>query len=673
MTDPKPERRCRRPTVSCTLCRKRKIRCNRETPCSNCMRASSTSKESTATNDHTSTEPHSSDASTPTTQSSASYVESIKSRIIQLEREQGKAIPTSIQSSPSTPNSSIETTTSQLGGIFHTRSFGQSHWINVVTSHYPELIKRIEPCFRDERSKIVLGIQRSKSLAKIIKARRAPSWPTISTAELPPKDVTDELIECYLRTSETIYHILHIPSFRRDYDAHWMSAAQSNTAFLVQLKRVLAIGAATYDEQFTLRAWLSQPNIKQQLGIQALQTSLTLPRSGKRGLYMGMHKDPARLPKMTTSAAEMRRKLWNTIIETTLQSSLTSGRPPFISVNDFDASPPGNFDEDQLATEDPLPKPEDHFTQASIAIALRKTFPLRLAVAKFLNDIGSHGTYEETLRLDGELRTSYKALCRTLQVWRSGTRSSPSQFELNLLDFLMHRYISALHIPFFVPALHEALYAWSRKVVIEPSLKIWYTLYPSASIMAAQSRSGIDSSDRDDLARLTVTGSVFYKTVAIQATILIAMELRAQLQEQESLSPLPLRPDLLSILEGTKDWCLRCIEVGETSIKDYLLTCVVAAQIDGLMQGLAEDDLTKLLIKAAEDAEDTCLPILEEMAARHQVEGEVGELHQMTSNTLPGNAGDWDFLMSDVPLNQGNADPMTWMFNDVLTQEPLLW
>lgn len=33
------ERRRRRPAVSCILCRRRKIKCNRETPCNNCVKA----------------------------------------------------------------------------------------------------------------------------------------------------------------------------------------------------------------------------------------------------------------------------------------------------------------------------------------------------------------------------------------------------------------------------------------------------------------------------------------------------------------------------------------------------------------------------------------------------------------------------------------------------------
>jgi hypothetical protein len=73
---------------------------------------------------------------------------------------------------------------------------------------------------------------------------------------------------------------------------------------------------------------------------------------------------------------------------------------------------------------------------------------------------------------------------------------------------------------------------------------------------------------------------------------------------------------------------------GETNIKGYLLICVVASQIEGLMRGLGKDEYPKLLVKAAEDAEEKCLPILEEIATRGQGEGNLDRL-LMSFNAQP--------------------------------------
>jgi hypothetical protein len=176
---------------SCSLCRRRKIRCNRERPCSNCLRsrseacvyenpnlpilphppqrpsdlsypiqagvsvsttldrASSTSGSTLPSLVNTSivTSPTSS-LSQPSTEDADSL--RLKLRVRQLEYQLSKANIIPIPSRASTPNSTItETTNSRLGGTFHvhcestpsdqpqviarslthkTRLLGQSHW-----------------------------------------------------------------------------------------------------------------------------------------------------------------------------------------------------------------------------------------------------------------------------------------------------------------------------------------------------------------------------------------------------------------------------------------------------------------------------------------------------------------------------------------------------------------
>ena len=398
---------------------------------------------------------------------------------------------------------------------------------------------------------------------------------------------------------------------------------------------------------YEAQMWLSGPDLKSYLSIQSLQTNILLLIAReiagvgegtiwisvgslfRTAVFMGLHRDPIRLPKRSTLITEMRRRLWNTILETTLHSSMTCGGPVLVSLSEFDTEPPGNFDDEQLGLEDPVPEPIENHTQASIAIALRKTFPIRLAIAKFLNDLGSHGTYEETLRLDAELRTAYKVLCQTLQ--RRSSNIQPGS-EARLVDFIMHRYFSALHTPCFHLALHETAYAFSRKVVVETSVKIWHAALPTSS----------------DLARLATCGQGSFRTTVLQASFLIAMELEAQLREEAGLGPVTLRPDLLTVLDDAKVWSLRCIEIGETNIKGYLLIRLVVAQIECLLRGIENGKPSQLLIDAAEEAKEKCLAILEEKAAQGHTGG-ITDTAQAPdpfySSELPQPLEDWDFMV----------------------------
>ena len=422
------------------------------------------------------------------------------------------------------------------------------------------------------------GMAKCKSLARIIKSQRAPPWPVGPSSSLPSKDVTDKLVDCYLRTAEKVYRVLHIPTFRRDYEAIWAASSEPDPAFLVQLKLVLAIGAAVYDEKFSLRtlaihwvyegqAWLADPDFKPRLlNVQSLQSNILLFLAREStgvgeesnwihagalirvAMCMGLHRDPASLPTRSNFASEMRRRVWNTILEIALQPSITSGGPPLISLSDFDTKPPGNFDDDQLIVDNPTPKPEGAYTNISVAIALRKTFPVRLAIVKFLNDLGSNGTYEETLRLDEQFRASFKILRRALQSHDSSIRTLVPKFEIRAIEVIMYRYLIALHLPFFSPSLRGTCYAFSRKVAVETSVKIWCAVFPSSSIMATQPRSDVASLEQDDLTRLSINGSGFFRIITIQAFLTVAGELKAQLDER-GLSPVPLRV-------STKNWLM---------------------------------------------------------------------------------------------------------------------
>lgn len=530
----------------------------------------------------------------------------------------------------------------------------------------------IEKHSRDKTSQIKPLLHKTKSLAKSIKLQRAPQWPSPPTPDLPPKEVADELVDGYLRSTETVYRVLHVPTFKRDYEAFWTSDSTPDTAFTVQLKLVFAIGAAIYDENFSLRisatrwvyeaqTWLSEPKLKPRLGIQYLQTNLLLLLARetvdvgsdsvwvsagallRKAIHMGLHRDFTSIPKGANFGTEMRRRLWNTILEVALQSSMTTGGPPLLSLSDFDTEPPGNFDDDQLTSENPVSKPEENFTQTSIAIALRKTFPLRLSIAKLLNDAAAQSTYDEILRLDEELRTSYKALSRAIQKWTLNSGLLPSRFDITMVDFIMNRYLSALHIPLFGPALHETAYAFSRKVVVETSLKLWRAAYPSSSMTTASNGVAM-SPGLYDLERLTICGTGFYRTVVMQAALLIVIELRTQLQEGDSLGPIHLRPDLLSVVENGRAWYLRCVEAGETNAKGYMLICVAVAQIHGLMERLGGDQLSSLLVKSAEDAGETCLLILEGLASQGQ--DDTNGLYSIASNSTPDMIEDWGFMVS---------------------------
>lgn len=783
-----PERRPMRLRlqVSCALCRRRKVRCNRETPCSNCIRsrnvhgcvyqvhhppapqpkppqvprplaavaaacdtpkdqapshvqqrspvvrsvpgsdpfitvppfptppASGTSTSTTVVSGHSKASSRldaSSSAHSPvsanqaTTLASGSDPDVLRRRIKELEEELSK-VKLTRPSNPEVSTSPTSALESSLAGTFIThrdgqrsghptasasrtvnvfhksRLFGQSHWLNGVVLLL-DIFETFEPMVRNgAASKSLAGVEKCKILARTIKAQRTPPWPTIPARDLPPRDIADQLADCYLRTFGSLYRVLHIPSFKRDYQAIWGSDQQPqrvDMATVIQVKLVLAIGATVQDQDFSLRPsairWVfealtftSEPEFKSRLNIKSLQTDILLllarETTGLGGnltwisagsllrtaVYMGLHRDPVHLPRMTLFAAEMRRRLWNTVLELTVSCSMNAGAPPQISLDDYDTEPPGNFHDEQLVDttaddrSDPssvMTQPESEFTQTSVAIAMRKILPVRLAVAKYLNDLGSTrrqgdiaSAYHESLRLDMDLRAGYRILTRTLQVlsrslneacWPESS-SAALLFSSQFIDLVINRELAAIHIPFYSAALHEPAYAYSRKVIIESCFKIWRAVNPWPTSPSSSDVTRQDGNPQravnQDITRLASHGAGFCRNAGIQVSMLLLAELRAQLREEAETSfsranRSLLRPDLLAMVTEAKEWTLRSINAGETNVKGYLFASMVSAQIDGMMKGLEGDEaLARALVEAAEEVVDRCVPLLEEMLER---------------------------------------------------------
>ncbi|CAG7557576.1 unnamed protein product [Fusarium equiseti] len=627
-----PIRRRRRPAVACTLCRKRKMRCNRESPCSNCKRSRQGDTNRSLAPDICGALNRAS-LPTPEDQSSTGRSATVAS------------FSSPISMTPHSDLPELEALKSKLRDI-----------MEIIDEH------------TDETSDLITGYQKCKALGKRIKNLRVPVWPTPLTTHLVSRAISDSLVECYFGTIEKLHRVLHSPTFQKNYDAMWASDSEPHREFLVQLRLVHALGATTYDDNFSLRAsatqwiyeaqtWISEPEFKSRLGIQFLQTNILLllareivAVSGetmwigcgallRTAMSMGLHRDPTHLPQTPTFVCEMRRRIWNTILELCLQSSMSSGGPPMVSVGDFDTEPPGNFDDDQILTENPISRPDGVFTQTSTARALRKTYSSRLNIAKLLNDLRHGDSYQETLRLDAELKASYKEAIQTLQSSnRNG--SSPSEVDLSAMDFIMRRYLSALHFPFFGLSLKEPSYAFSRKMTTETAFRMW----------------SIGRNNSSAFARFVTCSTGFFRTATWLASVMLLLDLRNQVQEDDTLSPTPLQPDIFNMMQDAKPWTLKCVEAGETNIKGHLITCLLLAQIKGTMNRLSKEEMAQGMIRGGEEATREAFVALE--ASVVQLEPDDVEFQ-----APPLDFGeDWDLMLTDGFLNGGAGDPMSWIF-----------
>jgi hypothetical protein len=312
-----------------------------------------------------------------------------------------------------------------------------------------------------------------------------------------------------------------------------------------------------------------------------------------------------------------------------------------ITEEEFDTEPPGNFDDEEIMVNGATSRPNNVFTQVSTARALRLTFATRLKVVKLLNDLKSGDSYQETLRLDAELKASYKEANRMLKDCKK-SQNSPTEFELTIGDFIMRRYLCALHFPYYGLSLQEPSYAFSRKMTIESAFRMWSTV----------SSDSANSSAKQQFSRLVTCSSGFFRLSAWQASIILVLELRSTVQEDDGFSLTPVRPDLLKVMEDSKAWNLRNIEAGETNMKGYLMLSILMAQIMGIMRHLSEAEIVELIMKAGEEAMQDALGVFESFLVQLQPEGaEIQDLQEIDLSFM----NDWDSLVSALPETFGHC------------------
>lgn len=487
-------------------------------------------------------------------------------------------------------------------------------------------------------------MQECKSLAKSIELRRSPQpWTGVGGRFLPARTLADSLVGNYLRTFETIYRVFHLSTFKDEYEALWRDPAEVNTATTIKVQLCLALGASFHDDQFSLRKqalqWIHEANgwlassEQSRFSTSGLQIMcllqqarmITEPLIGdlvwvsggtlcRTAISMGLHLDPSILPKMSVLRAEMRRRLWTTIVELELEASVEAGVPPQLAREDFSCQLPSNVDDSQLSSDSdtvPALASSTIATDASLQIALGRSLNTRLAIANFSNQPPSSlRRYEEVLKLSSELTTC----CRSLADSLGALGPAASVFQKRLCETITQRYFLILHLPYTPLTTAQPLYHFSRKQCVETALEILYSVFqPSVDgdPVFASLQAAVNTEPKcEELQRLMICSSGPLRSILHQCVSSIASELLAVIQESlagpslcstTSPSPAPgmittarsrsLRNlELHLILRASITWMEKRILAGQTNPKDYLFFVIILAEAEALMAATSPDE-----------------------------------------------------------------------------------
>jgi len=469
--------------------------------------------------------------------------------------------------------------------------FGESHWSSFLTKS-SIAIEGIRDIAKEGFSDAFGLLGKCKALAREVKAQETPDADKLRAGDvlLPSRQVADMLVEAYLQSPETIFQILDVQEFQKLYEQYWKDPAVVPSGFQTSLTLIFAIGVSvcTADHGISRKTvkhwvylaseWLNHPRAKMRLdlwslrshclwllarqsnGVDGKTTALSAGSLVVTAMHMGLHVDPTHLAESQVSREEreIRRRLWAAVLELELQATMDSGGRPLVREDDYDCAPPSNIaDLSKLAT--PAHNhvlPIERYTQSSIQILLARALPIRLKIARFVNDFRQGVRYQEALALSKDLVEEMRRGSTLIEGWRK-SGASITQFQIEVFNILMHRFLLALHYSYALKAKDEPLFYYSRKVCLDSSLAI---LSPPVS-------------QRDPaFYQLALHGRSAFQDSYIAAANFISEYISSEQASNTHLLPSPASPDsaLLAAIEGHMPLSLARIEIGETNVKSHL-------------------------------------------------------------------------------------------------------
>ncbi|EWG54382.1 hypothetical protein FVEG_12606 [Fusarium verticillioides 7600] len=516
-----------KPQLSCNLCRRRKLRCDRQRPCSSCVQRE-LGLSCTYASDRV---PGGDAAHQPrvTTQDRIRHLESLVFDLMQQssvsQGQHGGGTPCSpVGSTRSAVDTAFAATPSDDYGSMQSRGanyVGSSHWAAVLDG-----IAELKDHFDSEEEAAHPDVQGVESPAAEITGpqlfygcpKPASKDEILASILTLSRPVVDRLVSRYFNSFEMSPAVLHSVEFLKEYEDFWNDPAAVPPLWLGLLFTIMCL--ATQFEKFRLDPGVQSPaalsmerdlqkmadtyrlRIGQCLvlgdytkgGPYVLETLMLymaaevfsstdaridiwilMGNTVQIALHMGYHRDPKHFKGMSFFATEMRRRVWATLVEMDLGLSAQMGLPRMIKQWQTDTREPSNLqdnDFDKTTIEMPPSRPDTELTPILYRLVKARLTTTVGYIWDFAADVRPY-TYTEVERMDSKLDEARKSIPDCLK-WHSFARcitDSPQNImQKVVLETLFYRAKIVLHRKFmFGPPANSAD---SKRIVLESALKL---------------------------------------------------------------------------------------------------------------------------------------------------------------------------------------------------------
>ena len=399
--------------------------------------------------------------------------------------------------------------------------FGDAHWaailndIKEVKSYFSQQVQK--QAYEDQMLKVNEAKSRIDAAPQgpmfLFGGSKPPSYSEL-LAQMPKRSVTDKLVSRYFNSYDPAVHILHPPSWYRQYEKHWQDPLKSGPAWLGQIFAVLCLAMHSYfrmdDEppEFRGKSLALAANFRGLTGQCLLLADFTKPvnnmietmvlhlhceyarnRDAEVGVWvlvgmiarlamrMGYHRDPKNYPNITPFLGELRRRVWTFVRQSDLLFSFQIGLPSMIRLGDCDTELPRNLFDDEFDEDTeilPPSRPPGEPTPVSYMCAkANMAFAFGKAVER-LHQVSTI-SYDEIMILDRDLREARAEFPPHLRLRNiEDSMMDPGALVMQRfnLSILYHKGQCVLHRKFLARARENNRYAHSRRTCVDSSMEL---------------------------------------------------------------------------------------------------------------------------------------------------------------------------------------------------------
>ncbi|KAI9824230.1 MAG: hypothetical protein M1832_002037 [Thelocarpon impressellum] len=395
--------------------------------------------------------------------------------------------------------------------------FGDAHWATIINdiaevkNFFSEHKKQFE-----EQSRKVEATKKgegSKGPAFLF-GTSAPASREELFAALPPRSAVDKMVSRYFNSFDPAVHVIHGPTFRKQYEAHWATPAKTQVIWLGQLFAIMCLAMQSHHRDDDeppeykgkalqmandYRKWTAEcvaladfckpVETMIETLILHLHGEFTRSKDSEVGLWviggmivrlamrMGYHRDPKPFTNITPFQGEMRRRVWTFVRQMDVLFSFQIGLPAMIRTSDCDTAFPRNLYDDEFGeaiSELPPSRPSSEPTPVSYMRA-KATLAFKFGeIIEQINVLGSV-SYEGVMKLDQDLRDIRTSLPPHLQL-RSMDEMMLDPATLIMqrfsLDLLYLKGQAVLHRKFLTRGRVNPRYAHSRRTCVDASMEL---------------------------------------------------------------------------------------------------------------------------------------------------------------------------------------------------------